>query len=188
MSRFSIPLVAVLLGFGAFAARPSEVRPAARVVAEDRPASSPFRDEAVSESMLAERAAVSETPASTAAPKPASLPAQATLEPHVQNRPVMVALLQRELSLSNDQRRFVEDVFRRRELEVDDCHRQIRALNAVSNQGYHNRMQELRARSYREMGQVLDSRQHDRFLELVARGALNDVIGFTMEEGMVEVD
>lgn len=190
--RITIPFVAILVGLAAFALRPAADRgvtlrasemvrsgsgpEAAAAEAAPLPASLPVEER----SQDADRA--------TAALPDSSTMSKAVPEPHVRNRPAIVALLERELSLSPDQRRQVEDVLFRREREIDGHHRQLRAVGAVSGRAYHRHMQELRALSYIQIGQALDSEQHRRFLELVAAGALNDGIGFAMDEGMVQLD
>ena len=189
--RLSIPFVAILLGLAAFAAHPADRGTTARPPETAGQATGP--------SVTVAGRAPAPAPESASQPVPkadratAALPGSSTVfqavpEPHVRNRLVIVALLERELSLAPDQRRQVEDVLLRREREIDGHHRQLRALGAVSGQAYHRHMQELRTLSYIQIGQALDSEQHHRFLALVANGALNDGIGFAMDEGMVQVD
>lgn len=189
MIRYSIPAIAVLLGWVASASRP-----------EAEPVAPP------------KAVGAAQVPGEMESPRPAGEPAQSlnrvspsrdlakpllpatdeaedvALEPHHLNRPTIVALLERELSLSPAQRRRVEEAFLRRERAIDAHHRQIREVGAFSGEAYHRHMQDVRASSYREVAQALDTAQHRRFLGLVTRGALNDVIGFPIEEGMVELD
>jgi hypothetical protein len=187
--RYSIPAAAILLGLVVSASRPKAdqvaspkavgAAPARGEMESPRPAAEPADD--------AGQVRVSEKPPQASPASAGPLPDE-VLEPHKLNRPTIVALLERELSLSPAQRRRVEEAFLRREREIDAHHRQIREVGAFSGEAYHRHMQELRASSYREVGQALDAPQHRRFLELVAGGSLNDVIGFPLEEGMVELD
>ena len=186
MIRIVIPFAAILIGLVALAARSDA--PGA-LTAPSAPAAVPTA-ETGSEPFVTSSSPLHESdgsvPESGPVPPPAS--AKPVLEPHVQNRPLMVVLLERELSLSEDQRRHVEAVLTRREEEIDGHHRQLRAVGAVSGEAYHRHMQELRAHSYLQIGQVLDTEQHRRFVIIVAQGALNDVIGFPLDEGMVSLD
>jgi hypothetical protein len=182
--RASIPLAAILVGLAAFATRPPSDRALRASAAESRrlPAS---EEEAPALVPSEPRASVEDAPLR---PRPVAAPSPARLEPHAVQRPRIVRLLERELALSPDQRSRVEEVLRVREHDIDDHHRQIRAVGVISGQAYHRHMQDLRARSYAQIGQVLDTEQHRTFLALVAAGALNDVIGFPMYDGLVELD
>ena len=193
--RYSIPLAAILVGLAAFAVRPAGGRGVTAGASETAGAGSPVLPAADEASGMPAAFPVGQAiqPVLSADRAAAVLPVSDTLpkavpEPHVQNRPLIVALLERELSLSPGQRRQVEEVLLRREREIDLHHRQLRTVGAVSGQAYHRHMQELRALSYSQVGQVLDTDQHRKFLALLADGALNDLIGIAMDEGMVELD
>lgn len=189
MIRYTIPLAAILVGLAAFAAQPSEDREVREVAARPSPGASD-RVEAEPGPSLESPPAPARAPERPAPVRSvaAPVPLNSVAEPHLVNRPRILFLLERELRLSPDQRRHVESVFFYREQEIESHHRQIRAVGAISGQAYHRHMQELRGRSYGQVEQVLDADQHGRFLELLAAGALNDLIAFPMNDGMVELD
>jgi len=189
VTRLAIPLAAILLGLAAFSARPGgeRVRPAAGPAAP--PAAAPAAEVPAPPAGEATVPPMIESAGRTTAAQPGlDTPIPAVPDPHVGNRPIMVALLERELSLSPDQKRRVDEIFHRRSGEIGAHHRELRAAGAISGSAYHRRMQDLRALSYAQVGQVLDSGQHRRFLEIVGSGRLNDVIGFPIDDAMVQVD
>lgn len=97
----------------------------------------------------------------------------------------MLFLFERELDLRGDQRRFMEEVLARRELEITDLQRGIVASGIFRVREYDDRIRALQASSYEKMKEVLDEPQRRRFEGLLAEGRLGDGIQFAIPPNMV---
>jgi hypothetical protein len=185
--RFAIPLAAILIGVVALQARPDRDRTPSTPSATRPEASRAAGSHASGATEAPARGAEAAIPA--AARPASSVPAgSAPIDRNAENCLFMVALLERELSLSPDQKALIGRVFQHRQGEIDAYHRQLKAAGAVSGEAYHRHMQELRGVAYRQVGMVLNSAQHARFMEMIARGSLNDVIMMDLDYAMVQVD
>lgn len=140
-----------------------------------------------------------ETPVASPSPRveKESPPVRAAERPLLQARPEpsgpalacekMLFLFERELDLQPSQRQHMAEVLRTREKEIEAYHEEVRASGVFREREYTRRVREIQDRCYERMGDVLDERQHRRFLEVLAHGKLGDAIEFEVGPEMVVI-
>lgn len=171
----------LILFLVAFAARPSSL-PAAP---ERRP-ETPARIEAPLVVTLPEPVPAAPEP-SRPAPEtaPAALPAPAGKLIAVQQ--VLLLCTERELGLSPEQRRHVEEAMLQRQAEVAAYQDEIRRTRVLREREYDRRIREIMGASYARMSQVFGSAQNRRFMDLLADGRLSDGVEFELDPDIVIV-
>jgi Spy/CpxP family protein refolding chaperone len=97
----------------------------------------------------------------------------------------MLFLFARELDLTAKQEHTIEDVLRDRQKEIERVQDGVRRSHRFRRGEYVQRIEDLKAISYAQMGQCLSPAQHRRFQELLAEGRLGDAIAFTLPEGTI---
>jgi len=100
----------------------------------------------------------------------------------------MTSLLERELGLTLLQRNAAEQMLKDRETEIKALHEAILRSGVVDIRQYDWQADLMKEAWYRKLDALLDRPQHDRFVDLVQKGFLNEGLAFTVEPGMTVLD
>jgi hypothetical protein len=100
----------------------------------------------------------------------------------------MLCNFDRELSLTVDQKKHFEAVFRDRQEVIEAYHRELRASKVFVPREYDRRIAEIQTLHYDRAGSVLNAEQYRKFVKMLSEKAQGDSIGFPIEADMVIVE
>lgn len=109
----------------------------------------------------------------------------ATLE---RSRLNMLDVLESELELGPEQTLLVARVLYDRQMETEAYFKELRSTGILSSDQFERRVEDIRERSYRRMGQVLNAAQYEIYGRLLAQGKFRDTVAFELTPDVAVLD